>query len=41
MFGTAMSAIASPIIPFTATSLNNPSWDSLHLPPFKYFSYMK
>lgn len=36
MFGTAMSAIASPIIPFTATSWNNPSWVSLHLPPFKY-----
>lgn len=37
MFGTARSAIASPIIPFTADFWNNPSWDSLHLPPFTYF----
>lgn len=37
MLGTAMSAIASPIIPFTDAFWNNPSWDSLHLPPFEYF----
>lgn len=41
MFGTARSAIDNPIIPFTATSWNNPSWDSLHLPPFKYILYVK
>ena len=40
MFGTAMSAIASPIIPFTAVSSSNPTWDSLHLQsPFEYFLY--
>lgn len=40
MVGTAMFAIASPIIPFTADSSNNPTWESLHLqPPFEYFVY--
>lgn len=42
MFGTAMFAIASPIIPFTAVFSNNPTWDSLHLqPPFVYFYIIK